>query len=175
LRAAKARGEVYYPNDTHWNEVGGLVVYDKLVPLIQAIYPQFMPVKSRDLVWRTTRSYNHNLLRMLGLAGYDDLAEAQATFSPNRVTRSEVSQTVTEGGLWETYVTGTSLGGPRILALRDSFMNAVAPYLSQSASLFVSYPHKAHEFPRAMIERVHPDIVIWEIIEPGVAVAGDPL
>lgn len=175
LLAAKSRGDVYYPNDTHWNEVGGFVVYDKLVPLIQAIYPQFVPVTTRDIVWRTTPAHTHNLLRMLGLADFDKLTEVDATFSPNRVTRSEVQQTPAEGGLWETYVTETNLGGPRILALRDSFMNAVMPYLSQSSSVFVSYPHKAHEFPKALIERMHPDIVIWEIIERGVIVPGDPL
>jgi hypothetical protein len=175
LEAAKLRGEVYYPYDTHWNEVGGLVVYDKLVPLIRAIYPQFVPVTPRDIVWRTTPSYNHNLLRMLGLAAYDDLTESKATFSPDRVTGADVSQTVTEEGLWETYRTETNLGGPRILALRDSFMTAVMPYLSQSTSIFVSYPHQAHEFPKALIERLHPDIVIWEKIEAGMLNAGDAL
>jgi alginate O-acetyltransferase complex protein AlgJ len=175
LQAAKSRGEIYYRYDTHWNELGGLVVYDKLVPLIQAVYPQFVPVTAGDIVWRTTPYHNHDSLRMLGLADYDDLTQVKPTFSPDRVQRSEVSQTVDEGGLWETYLTETNLSGPRILALRDSYMNAIMPYLSQSTSVFISYPHKGHEFPKELIERLHPDIVIWERIEQGVLNAGDAL
>ena len=68
-------------------------------------------------------------------------------------TGGGVSQAITE-------IAGSNL--PRAVVIRDSFMSAVAPFLSEHFSRAV-YVWR-NDFDAASIEAEHPDVVIQEIV-----------
>ena len=181
LRSHKGRGSLYSPSDTHWTALGALVAYQALTPVIRSYYPAFKAVEESQIVWQEGPP-GGNMRRMMGLPDDDGFLNVMPAFKQNRIKHQRIEEEPgEEGAVWKTRIVESDVAGPRILALRDSFMDATGiffygslePFFSQSCATFVSYPHKGRDFPIDLIEKMHPDIVIWEIVERNLLLAGD--
>lgn len=160
----KAHERIYHRTDTHWNDRGALIAYRQIVDAVRARVPRTPPPWSRadfDAVDRVFEG--RDLAGMMGLTRV--LHETDLTLVPRRPRRARVVEPAgapadAEEGRLVTEVDDRSL--PRAVILRDSFVSALAPFLSEHFSRAVYLWQ--NDFDANTIAREHPDIVIQEIV-----------
>ena len=66
FRDAKSRGVLFYPNNTHWNDLGGIIAYQHICHRLQHWFPEIQPLSIDDFA---TKSQLHvgDLGYMIGL------------------------------------------------------------------------------------------------------------
>lgn len=164
LREAKKADRLYHRTDSHWNERGALVAYQTLVDSIRRQLPSVPPPWSRsdfDAVSRETRG--RDLAGMLGLTRVlheEDLALVPKRPRQARVIEPPGAEPTAEEGLLITEIAGSSL--PKAVIVRDSFMSALVPFLSEHFSRAV-YVWQ-NDLDATTIQQEHPDVVIHEIV-----------
>jgi hypothetical protein len=168
LLAAKAREQVYYKSDSHWNYNGAMVAYAALLPEVARALPPakaFAPAPAvRPEYVPGADFYSGDLAYMLGLPRLfreDDVAPLSKVLAdaPRRCAQRVDAESA--AGV-EVYQCGQR-GLPRAVVLRDSMAIPLIPLLSENFSrvLYVS----DRKLDRALIEREQPDIVIEELVE----------
>jgi len=161
---AKRRERIYQRTDTHWNERGAYAAYEQILQAVRAQQPRVPPAWPRAEFAATARDvHGMDLAGMIGLTRVlreEDLRlqplrrrQAVVVEPPGETADAEVGRLVTE-------IPGSNL--PRAVIFRDSFMSAVAPFLSEHFSRAV-YLWR-NDFDPASIEAEHPDVVIQEIV-----------
>ena len=166
LEDAARQNRVYHKTDTHWNDVGAYAAYRAILQKLAQKLPVFedqAPVAVRSFE-RTTPGLG--LPRIVGLSNaYPErsfdlaVAEPRGGVPPKRRAR------------WEDRVRRQlpfALGTgderlPTAVIFRDSFANALVPYLSESFSRIV-YVWEFDLIPQ-LVEAERPDVVIQEIAE----------
>lgn len=164
LREAKKEDRLYHRTDTHWNDRGALVAYQTIVESIRRQLPSVPPPWSRadfDAVSRETGG--RDLAGMLGLTRVlheEDLALLPKRPRQARVIEPPGAEPTAEEGLLITEIPGSTL--PRAVIVRDSFMSALVPFLSEHFSRAVYVWQK--DFDATTVKEEHPDVVIHEIV-----------
>lgn len=166
LERAAQRARVYHKTDTHWNDLGAYAAYvailERLAALDPALAPQ-PPVAVRPL---TRFRPGLGLARIVGLSrAYPEesfdlvVADARAEVSPaRRAALEDRMRRQLPFGL------GTGDGAlPDAVMFRDSFADALVPYLSESFSRIV-YVWDRDVDPQ-VVELERPDLVLQEIAE----------
>jgi alginate O-acetyltransferase complex protein AlgJ len=166
LEAAAARQRIYHKTDTHWNDVGAYAAYRAIVESLGEDVPALAghpPLAVRPLE-RTTPG--------LGLARIVGLSRAYPEHSFDLVV-AEPRAGVPKGRrkAWEDRVQRQlpfALGTgddqlPMAVLFRDSFADALVPFLSESFARIV-YVWNRDMDPR-VVEVERPQIVIQEIAE----------
>lgn len=164
LRAKKSE-RVFHKTDTHWNDVGAYAGYKAILAAVRDALPNYADrLKPTRVIRREFSGQGIGLTSMVGLsAAYPeamielDKATPQARSlmaDPRQYARFEREQKPLALG-----VPGAAL--PRAVVFRDSFSNALIPYLSENFRrvLFVW----TRDVGGKPIEREQPDIVIQEI------------
>jgi len=161
---AKRRERIYQRTDTHWNERGAFAAYQQILQAVHAQQPRVPPA------WpRAEFSPTANEVRGMDLAGMMGLTrvlrEEDLRLAPLRRRQAVVVEPAgetadAEVGRLVTEIPGSNL--PRAVIIRDSFMSAIAPFLSEHFSRAV-YLWR-NDFDPATIEAEHPDVVIQEIV-----------
>jgi alginate O-acetyltransferase complex protein AlgJ len=153
LREAKGQySELYYRTDTHWSASGAYIAYREIIRRVEEKYPAI-----RALPYNYP-SYAGNYdagdeTKMLGLP------RVWREVPPHLPLSLPNSQTP-EGYL---LVLGPNPASPRIAILGDSFLFPLVDYLAQTfAATIVS---RSGVLNTAMIDKYHPDIVLFEIVE----------
>ena len=166
LEDAARHARIYHKTDTHWNDLGAYAAYRAILQKLAEQLPAFEghePVAVRPFE-RTTPG--------LGLPQIVGLSQAYPERSFDlRVTepRAEVPRKQRAG--WEDrlrrqlpFALGTGDERlPKAVMFRDSFANALVPYLSESFSRIV-YVWERDLNPE-VVETEKPDVVIQEIAE----------
>jgi alginate O-acetyltransferase complex protein AlgJ len=179
LREAKAREQLYYKTDSHWNLAGAGVGYlaimrevqallpDRAIAIAPPIRPRYTP--GRDVYWG-------DLSRMVGIPfrfREPDYLPQIAMRYPHRLGLAARSITpIAEAHTRIFEQPRTDL--PRLVMNRDSMAIALMPMLSENfhRSVYLLTPDLEAE----TIEKERPDIVIDEVVERGlVRVARSPL
>ena len=164
LRAAKARERVFEQTDTHWNERGAFVAYQRLVAAIREQLPAVPPAWERsDFDAVAVEVEGLDLAGMIGLK--DVLRESQLRLVPRRPRQARtveplgVPSSAARGRL-VTEIPGSTL--PRALVFRDSCFSQLAPFLSEHFSrvVYLWQPN----FDAQDVERERPDVVIQELV-----------
>lgn len=171
LLAAKPRYRVYQHTDTHWSVDGGFVTYQALVRKLAEQRPALglVPVGEEKWLRRSADRPGGDLVRMLGrpeilekdygwlepipplflIHPRTDPALLEKKWPPNtepqRVDNSDPA------------ARGTAL------FFRDSFAGSWMYFLGQNFAH--SFYIWQYHFDRDLIERVHPDVVVDEILE----------
>jgi len=164
LRDAKKEDRLYHLTDTHWNDRGALVAYHTIVDAIRRQAPSVPPAWSRsdfEAVARDTRGLD--LAGMLGLTRVlreEDLALVPKRPRQARVIEPPGAEPTAQEGLLITEIPGSTL--PRAVIVRDSFMSALVPFLSEHFSRAVYVWQK--DFDATTIKEERPDVVIHEIV-----------
>jgi hypothetical protein len=166
LEAAAQDARVYHKTDTHWNDLGAYAAYRAILERLgerSASLGEQEPVAVRPL---TRTRPGLGLARIVGLS----LAYPEESFDlvvEKPLARVPSSRRAT----WQDRVNrqlpfalGTGDADlPTALMFRDSFADALVPYLSESFSRIV-YVWERDVDPR-IVEAEHPEIVIQEIAE----------
>jgi hypothetical protein len=161
---AKTRERVYQQTDTHWNDRGALVAYQRIITAVRARVPGTPPAWSRDDFAPADRLVEGmDLARMMGLMRV--LREVDMTLLPTRPRRARVvdpagARPTDEEGRLVTEVDDPSL--PRAVIFRDSFTSRLVPFLSEHFSRAVYLWQ--NDFDAAEVTKEHPDVVIQQIV-----------
>jgi hypothetical protein len=174
VAAAKRAGQkVYSLHDTHWTGYGAYAGYVGLMNRLHAegLTEGPLPLSSFQKATLYGRNIPRDLAKMLGVASYVHLdvpafGNSQGE-SGARVTYLSPRQDWTAPQVVET----GQAGKPTLLMTRDSFSSDLLPFLYGHFSRII-LTHDQDGFWRPdMIERFKPDIVLLEVIEPGLRVA----
>jgi len=161
---ARRRERIYQRTDTHWNERGAFAAYQQILQAVRAQQPRVPPAWPRADFEPTARDvHGLDLAGMMGLTRV--LREEDLRLTPRRRRQAVVVEPRGEApdaevGRLVTEIPGSNL--PRAVIIRDSFMSALAPFLSEHFSRAV-YLWR-NDFDPAAIEVEHPDVVIQEIV-----------
>jgi hypothetical protein len=164
LFEAKGRERIYHHTDTHWNDRGAIVAYQRIIEAVRARVPHTPPAWTRDdfdPVERVTEGMD--LAGMMGLTRV--LREENLALVPRRPRRARVVEpagaaaTDQEGRL-VTEIDDPSL--PRAVIFRDSFVSPLVPFLSEHFSRAVYLWQNDFDANAVLTER--PDVVIQEIV-----------
>lgn len=164
LRAAQAQERIFEKTDTHWNERGAFVAYQRLVAAIREQVPAVPPAWQRsDFDAVAVEVEGLDLAGMIGLK--DVLRETQLRLVPRRPRQARtveppgVASSAARGRL-VTEIPGSTL--PRALVFRDSCFSQLAPFLSEHFSrvVYLWQPN----FDAQDVERERPDVVVQELV-----------
>jgi alginate O-acetyltransferase complex protein AlgJ len=164
LFEAKARERIYQQTDTHWNDRGAIVAYQRIIGAVRARVPRTPPAWTRDDFEPVDRSVEGmDLAGMMGLTRA--LREVDMTLVPRRLRRARVVEPAgaaprDELGRLVTEIDDPSL--PRAVIFRDSFVSPLVPFLSEHFSRAVYLWQNDFDANAVLAER--PDIVIQEIV-----------
>lgn len=143
--------QTYYATDTHWNDFGGYLAYDKLMNALPAYHPH-----SREDFSISTVSYKMqlDLALMLSMKLDDTIVSLVPQF--NRTSN------VIQSDNYLTSYLNESQGG-KLLMYRDSFGAAMMPYLADhfKSSIFLT----DFKVEKSKIAEEKPSIIVLEIVE----------
>jgi hypothetical protein len=175
--ATRAGQKTYSRHDTHWTGYGAYAGYVALMRHLQAIGLAEGPRPLSDFhrIDAPGQSGPRDLALMLGVSSFvtldfphfDNPGAAKLNITFLGPKRDWTAPQVVETG---------EVGKPTLLMTRDSFSNEILPFMLSHFSRIV-LAHNQDGFWRPdLIARFKPDIVILEVIEPGlrVAVANGP-
>jgi hypothetical protein len=160
LFSAKSKAQLYYKNDTHWNNYGAFIGY-------QAIQKQIAK-SSLNIETRSVKSYKivesniltGDLVNMMFLDRYQK--DLRYDFVPkNKTLYKFVTLTEGIGGKIITELNNKSL--PKAVMVRDSFTTSMIPFLSNDFSRIVYDWEGTINYD--LIKEERPDIVIYEMVE----------
>jgi hypothetical protein len=164
LFEAKARERVFQKTDTHWNDRGAIVAYQRIIFAVRARVPSVPPAWTRADFDAVTRDVEAgDLAGMMGLKRV--LREEDLVLVPKRARQARVvtpvgAQPTAEEGYLVTEIPGSSL--PRAVIFRDSFVSRLVPFLSEHFSRAVYLWQ--NDFDPDVVIKEHPDVVIQEIV-----------
>jgi alginate O-acetyltransferase complex protein AlgJ len=164
LVEAKGHERIYHQTDTHWNDRGCLVAYQRIINAVRARVPATSPAWTRDDFEPLDRLLEGlDLSGMMGLKRV--LRETDLVLVPRRPRRARViepagAESTAEEGRLVTQVDDPSL--PRAVIFRDSFVSPLVPFLSEHFSRAVYLWQ--NDFDAQVVEQEHPDVVIQEIV-----------
>ena len=164
LRSAKETERVYFLTDTHWNNRGAFVAYQRIIDAVRRQAPAVPPAWTRaDFEPAEREIEGQDLARMIGLMRV--LRETDLYLRPTRARLARViepagSEASAEEGRLVTEIPGSTL--PRAVIFRDSFASGLAPFLSEHFSRAVYLWQ--NDFDADAVLKEHPDVVIQEIV-----------
>lgn len=150
--------QLYHRKDTHWNNYGAMLAYREIMRKTAGLVGQFGYADYEDTSYAIEKNWEGDLEAMLFPAfpgkDYQVVFDKEPTYRFIRPMRTY------EDMLIETVST---VNDKRLLMFRDSFANALIPFLSDAFG-YACYS-RAVPFNYSLIERADPDIVIVEIAE----------
>ncbi|MCP4039857.1 MAG: hypothetical protein GY733_23130 [bacterium] len=165
LQAAKAQQRVYHRTDTHWNDVGAYTGYRAILAAVAEALPRYADVLEPVKV-KAERYLDRGigLTSMVGLSHYyrEEVLALRKVAPHSQIlmeNKQQYARLEREQLPLAHGVPGAQL--PRAVVFRDSFSNALIPYLSENFRR-VLYVWSRDVEPR-IVEREQPDIVIQQI------------
>jgi hypothetical protein len=172
LIKAKDNQLLYFKTDNHWNPYGGFLASSMIIERLKKDYPQINELSLNDYNVKQIAMKGGNAAHMLNLENkFDDVSYS---FEPIKQVKAK------EGKkkdyplppnfpyAWDherVYETGND-SLPDILVIRDSFGNALIPFLSESFDhsvyIFDAWNYTLNE---PIIQSENPDIMVYLIFE----------
>jgi hypothetical protein len=166
LRDERARHQVYYRTDTHWNNRGAFVGYQQIMSALRRPFPQLEAIPISAFEESEYSEPGRDLPLILGMRPYfwDRYVDLRMTFAP---AAHQVQPGPPPGKLWtrgpDMVFERPDERLPRAVMFRDSFATWLIPLLSESFSR-IRYTWQ-YTFDRGIVERERPAIVIQEMVE----------
>jgi len=159
---------LYYRTDSHWNDVGALLVAKEIIEQLRGAFPSLTPPTLSDFDLVVKEGLGGDLAGLLALR---DILHEEATYLVAR-SHSRAKQSAT--GIDQALVAPNALQQPsatevddrtlpRVVLFMDSFGNALLPYLSNTFSRLLIL--RQYSIDWAIVEKESPDIVIQVIVE----------
>lgn len=152
---------LYYPGDSHWNEVGAYVAFEKLSETLSRDGVRGIPRKPLRKEMIGLKGFYSSDLNRLG--GDEDISYS-VDFLSGKEGKAVVSL---DNRFFEVWENPKAPVKKTVLMIRDSFGLALMPYLDKTFAKNV-FAHnrynKRHELDRLVAE-YKPDIMIEEMVE----------
>jgi len=156
MRSEAQTAQVYHRTDTHWNATGALLASREILSLIKKDFPQ-LTIPSLGEYQVDLQSVSGDLAAFLP---YDErFVERSPSLIPFTPSRAELEQEANR--MIISSIPESNL--PSALVFRDSFSDALVPFLSEHFSRVVY----AHSFTvdLDLVDREKPDIIIFELAQ----------
>jgi alginate O-acetyltransferase complex protein AlgJ len=169
---AKHNNDLFFRLDNHWNSAGGYIAYCELMQLIHQDNPEVVALQARDFSWGKTYRSGGNLATFIGYE--DHLGET----APRVIFRAPTAVEAEKYGFpppatfpyphdyEHHYRNPKALNKQRVLLIRDSFGDAVIPFLNETFAetlcIFDNWDYLLHP---EIIAQFKPDIVIFLTLE----------
>ena len=163
LLRQKASDVVYLKGDTHWNYLGGFIGYQALMNQIKINYPNVSIQQQNDFHISPQLNHGGDLVGMMGLDTYR-YTSVDYLFAPKIPLKYDYHYLYNqESTNFTTTIDNPSL--PSIYMLRDSFTNAMYPFLANDfRSAHFVWDSDFNKY-KDQIASEHPDIFIYEFAE----------
>jgi hypothetical protein len=137
LLAAKSQERIYHRTDTHWNDRGAFVGYEKIMDALGSQVPTLRTPARGAFEPQTVRSDGLDLAGMLGLTRVLD--EEDLVLVPRRPATARIVEPVHPNRrlMHPRIVTEAAGRGPRAVMFMDSFGAGLVPFLSEDFSRVV--------------------------------------
>lgn len=163
LLAHKKDGLLYYKNDTHWSSLGAYWGYRTLMNEVQKNFPDINVLSIDNLQLQQSACLQgdlNNMLPAVPLSPYKDVFYT----TPELPTGTRYSSNEEGGETQKRIRTVNSYGKYKAVVFRDSFSNALIPYLSESFhEVLYIWSHDLDPYAE-LIEQEKPNIVVHEIV-----------
>jgi hypothetical protein len=160
LRAAKGQGLVYWPTDSHWNDLGRTVAYREIVRSLAAEFPAMQALSLEDFAF-VPGPRSRDLEELL-LVPWEPPGGVRRMV-PRRPL-PEVTSTQEEGGAW-TLLRCRRAPRREAIVIHDSFGETLKPLLALHFRRSRWTLDRRHAFPAEALARLRPQVVIEEIVE----------
>lgn len=160
LRAGKGQGPVYWPTDSHWNDLGCTLAYREIARSLAEVFPSLRALPAEDFEF-VPGPRSRDLEELL-LIPWEPPGPFQR-MKPRRPL-PEVSAMAEEDGAWALL---RCRAAPRrsAVVIHDSFGETLKPLLALHFRRSLWTLDRGHVFPVAAIARLRPQVVIEEIVE----------
>jgi hypothetical protein len=154
----------YHKTDTHWNDFGAFIGYQGIMKRIKQDFPD-VPIKQlSDYTITRKEGPGGDLARMMGMQ--TKLKEERITLNPafTPLAKDSDEQKYVKPSPRHTIIKQIPNSDlAKALVFRDSFTNAMIPYLSESFSRIVYVWDQS--FNTAIIQEEKPDVFIHQMVE----------
>ena len=149
--------QIYYKQDTHWNEFGAFIGYKKVMNIIEPSYQNF----DYKLLYSNDEIISKDLSRMLGVNNYfkDKISNVEY-LENNKYTKEIVSAKRKD---IEITICENAPIDKVVLMVGDSYILAMQDYFSRTYKKCI-FLYK-EDYKKEMIDEYNPDIVIAEYVE----------
>jgi hypothetical protein len=144
---------VYYPLGSHWAWRGGWIAWNEIVRSLHDVLPTLRSVPREALGHAEVSQQAGD---SMALNTYIDDLVRQRTFTDFIARPSAVIERTPDGGTPGSVNPDTSL--PKTLVLHDSFGAWLLPFAAEGSSRMKA--SWQHSFPKELIQREHPDVVV---------------
>ena len=145
---------VHYKLDSHWNNFGAFIGYSELIKVICKDLKNIKPLSLQDfnIVW--SPKSKGDLATILNVEGQD----LEVTFNKKFSSNIEKMNADSFPKRTEIYLNHNNPNGPKALIYRDSYTNALIPFLMENFSEAVLIWDTPYSIE--MVKRVKPNLVI---------------
>ena len=162
----KARHQVYYRTDTHWNNRGAYVGYTQIVKTLARWFPQLEPLPIAAFEESFFSEPGRDLALLLGVRNY--FWDRYVDLKSVRPARAHPVEPAPLAGKLPTLGPDIVYEQPdeqlpSAVMFRDSFANWLIPLLSENFSR-IRYSWQ-YSFDREIVLRERPDVVVQEMVE----------
>jgi hypothetical protein len=171
LEAATEDGPIYYATDSHWNLRGARLAYEAILAELAPHFPVLVPVGDEAFPPGPLMGPGGDLARMLGvehlIAEHDRSGEVLTKRWRRTGDLTLPGVPIASVNRATTYVSEVADARlPTAVVLRDSFMNTLAPLLSNHfrEAMYVDVDGRL-PFPWELIERERPELVLTVMVE----------
>ncbi len=158
LLAHKGEGQLYHKQDTHWNNFGALVGYRELLRNVQNEVKGFEFDPYENTKYEIKKEFSGDLAGMLlpsaELKDDQYVYDIGTNYKPDKPIRSPEAMDI---------ITRSKVNDHRLLIFRDSFANALIPYVSNAFGV-VEYS-RVFPYDFRLMQKEKPDVVIEQIVE----------
>jgi hypothetical protein len=166
LREAKERERLYHKTDSHWNDRGAFVASQTIVTALAPWFDGMKPSPRTAFRDETSMGFG-DCAYLLSLT--DWIGEERLELLPRAAPRTRVTEPSTPGPLPvaapRVVVEQDDPHLPQALVLRDSFGEALIPFLAENFRRTVYVWQDAPTFDCDLVAKERPDVVIQEMVE----------
>ncbi|MEZ4739634.1 MAG: hypothetical protein R2818_09880 [Flavobacteriales bacterium] len=167
LRNARAKHDVYYTTDTHWNPIGAWYGYKELMTVLHALDTAIAaPKPFSAYTFQPKVNDEGDLAVMIGLNDIFTRVSPMMAPKDSLMARDVAPGSFAKSGFFKYTPVAKEVPGstkPRLLMFRDSFAVYMIPYLSEHFS-HSTYVWTPIFIPQVVIEE-RPDVVVHEVME----------
>lgn len=155
INARSMKYELYAKSDTHWNSLGAYIAYKKIMEVIYRDFNIIKPIRiNLNQFEFVSRTDIKDLYDMLGVKGFLPTKYAMINLPSLFSVVSKYDKDL---------VTSSGYNKLRVIMFRDSFTDALQPFLSNTFG-YINYKW-TYKIDKGIILKEKPDIVIFEVVE----------
>jgi alginate O-acetyltransferase complex protein AlgJ len=175
LLEARKYGRLYNKTDNHWNRLGAYYAYREIAKRVRKDFPLVRMVENSALSFHEKIIPSGNLAIMADLSDYMKEVDIVPYMNnprakPGKKGGIKPPPGVPDGHFEMVRETGDATL-PKALLIRDSFTDALMPFLDETFQRTVYIFDDWHyDFNRVVVENEKPDLVILVMYEPNISV-----